>query len=141
MATFLFKTEPTEYSFADLLRDKRTVWSGISNNAALAHLRSAKRGDEVLVYHTGEERCLVGLARIVKAPYEDPKQPGTNGKGEPKFAVVDIEAVRPATEPIELSQIKKDPRFAAFALVRQPRLSVMPVPPAMDAALRTMAGL
>jgi predicted RNA-binding protein with PUA-like domain len=141
MATFLLKTEPSEYSFADLLREKHAVWSGVSNNAALGHLRTARKGDEALIYHTGEEKAVVGLARITSDPYEDPDQPGRNARGEPKFAVVDLAPLRPASEPVDLATVKKDRRFAAFPLVTQPRLSVMPVPQDLDAALRKMAGL
>ncbi len=141
MATFIFKTEPTTYSFEDLVREKRAVWDGISNNAALATLRSARKGDEVLIYHTGEERAIVGLARISRPPYEDPKQPGKSPSGGPRFAVVDIEPVRAARTPVTLAQIKSDGRFAKLPLVTQGRLSVVPVPAAMDAAIRKLAGL
>ena len=141
MATFLFKTEPTEYSFDDLARDKRTTWSGVSNAAALAHLRTARKGDEVLVYHTGDEKAIVGLARVIADPYEDPERPGRTPSDEPKFAVVDLAPVQRAKTPITLATIKADKRFAAFALVKQSRLSVMAVPPPLERALREMAGL
>jgi predicted RNA-binding protein with PUA-like domain len=141
VATFLLKTEPTEYSFDDLIRDKRAVWEGVSNNAALAHIRSARKGDEALVYHTGDEKAVVGLAKIVSAPYEDPSQAGRNDKGEPKMAVFDIAPLKRAKSPVTLAALKADKRFAAFALVRQPRLSVMPVPPDLDVMIRKMAGL
>ena len=141
MATFLFKTEPGDYSFADLLREKRCVWSGVANAAALGHLRTAAAGDEVLIYHTGDEKAIVGLAAVAKGAYEDPAQPGRNDKGQPKFAVVDLKPVRAAKTPVTLGAIKGDARFAAFPLVTQGRLSVMPVPPALDKAIRAMAGL
>lgn len=141
MATFLFKTEPGEYSFADLVRDKVTVWTGIANAAALAHLRTARRGDDVLIYHTGDERAIVGLAKIVKAAYEDPARPGKSPKGEPKHAVVDLKAVRAAKTPVTLAEIKADPRFSALPLVTQGRLSVMPVATEHADLLRKMTGL
>jgi predicted RNA-binding protein with PUA-like domain len=141
MATFLFKTEPTEFSYADLVKEKRSCWNGVSNNAALAHLRTAAVGDEVLIYHTGDEKAIVGVAKVVKPAYEDPQQPGKNAKGEPKFAVVDLSPVKAAKTPVTLSQVKADAKFKDFALVTQGRLSVMPVPPALDKALRSMAGL
>ncbi|GMV24862.1 MAG: hypothetical protein AMXMBFR58_08930 [Phycisphaerae bacterium] len=141
MATFLFKTEPSEYSFDDLVRDKRTAWTGISNAAALGHLRTAAVGDEVFIYHTGDEKQIVGLAKVVKKPYEDPEQPGRNDKGQPRFAVVDIAPVRAVKTPVTLAQIKADKRFAELGLVKQSRLSVMPVPAALDNAIRSLAGL
>lgn len=141
MATFIFKTEPTTYSFDDLVREKRAVWDGITNNAALGHLRTARNGDEVLIYHTGDVKAIVGLARIHKAPYENPKQPGKTPAGLPKFAVVEIVPVRAARTPLTLAQIKADRRFATLLLVTQGRLSVVPVQPELDGALRTMSGL
>jgi predicted RNA-binding protein with PUA-like domain len=141
MATFILKTEPSEYSFADLVRDRHATWDGISNPAALAHLRTARVGDEALIYHTGDEKAIVGLARIAKAAYEDPKHPGKTAMGGPKFAVVDVAPVRAVGRPVTLAQVKADKRFAAFPLVTQPRLSVIPVPEALEKLLRSMAGL
>ncbi len=141
MATLLLKTEPSEYSFDDLVRDTRAVWDGVTNPVALRNLRAAREGDEVFVYHTGDERRIVGLARVRRAAYEDPKRSGRTESGEPKFAVVDLEPLRAAPSPVTLAQVKADPRFRDFALVRQGRLSVMPVPPELDRVLRRMAGL
>lgn len=141
MATFLVKTEPGEYSFSDLTSDKRCVWEGVTNNAALLHLRSIRKGDEVLVYHTGDEKAVVGLARAVSDPYEDPARPGKNAQGRPRFAVVDLAPVTAAKTPAALERIKADRRFAGFPLVTQGRLSVMAVPAALDVVLRSMAGL
>ncbi len=141
MATYLFKTEPSEYSFADLVREKRCVWSGVTNNAALLQLRLVRKGDEVLIYHTGDERAIVGLGRAASDAYEDPKRPGRNDKGEPKFAVVDLVPVRAAKVPVTLAAIKADPRFAEFPLVVQGRLSAMAVAAAFDSPLRLLAGL
>lgn len=141
MRTFLLKTEPSEYSYEDLERDTRAVWDGVTNNAALSHLRTARRGDEVLIYHTGDERRIVGLARVESDPREDPKNPGRNGRGEPRFAVIDLAPVRRVKNPVTLEQVKADPRFGTFLLVKQGRLSVMPVPPDLDRLLRRMAWL
>ncbi len=141
MGTFLLKTEPGEYSFADLQRDGRCVWDGVTNNAALAALRTIAKGDEVFIYHTGDEKAIVGLARALKPAYQDPANPGLNSKGEPKFAVVDLEPRRAAKSPMTLAAIKADRRFAKFPLVTQGRLSVMPVPPELDTAIRNACGL
>lgn len=141
MATYLIKTEPGDYSYDDLVRDKRTTWDGVRNNAALLHLRRIRKGDEVLLYHTGSERRIAGLGTVTKGAYEDPAEPGVNDKGEPKWAVIDIAPRKPAARAVTLTDIKADKRFADFDLVRQGRLSVMLVPPGIDKALRTMAGL
>lgn len=141
MGTFLLKTEPGTYSYADLVRDKRTCWNGVSNAAALINIRAMRKGDECFIYHTGDEKSIVGLASVTRDAYEDPKQPGTNAVGQPKFAVVDLIPLRAAKSPVSLSSIKADARFAEFVLVKQSRLSVMPVPAALDKLLRSMAGL
>ena len=141
MATFLFKTEPGEYAFDDLLRDRKTVWSGVTNNAALMHLRTARPADPVLIYHTGAEKAVVGLAEILTMPYPDPARPAMNAKGEPAFPVVEIKPIKKAPHPVTLAALKSDPRFKAFALVTQGRLSIMPVPSDLAKLLRTQAGL
>jgi len=140
MPTFLAKTEPSEFSFDDLSRNGVSAWDGVTNAAALIHLRTMRVGDDVFIYHTGDEKAIVGLARVVKAAYEDPKQPGLNDRDEPKFAVVDLKAVAMVNQPVTLAAIKADARFKEFALVKQSRLSVMPVPTPMEKALRAMAG-
>jgi predicted RNA-binding protein with PUA-like domain len=141
MAMLILKTEPGDYSFGDLVREKRTVWSGVSNPAALANLRAAKKGDDILIYHTGDEKRIVGLAKVVKEAYEDPKQPGTNGRGEPKFAVIEIAPVKPVPTPVTLAEIKAEPKLAGLGLVRQGRLSVVPVSAAEEKVLRAMLGI
>lgn len=141
MATFLFKTEPGEFSYADLARAGSCVWDGIANAAANGHLRSSASGDEVLIYHTGDEKAVVGLARVSEGPRADPKNPALLVSGEIKFVVVTLEPLRSAAKPVTLAAIKSDPRFKDFALVTQGRLSVMPVPEALDRAIRKMAGL
>lgn len=141
MAMYLLKTEPSTYSFDDLVRDRKATWDGVTNAAALIALRAMKKGDEAFVYHTGDEKAIVGIATVTRSAYEDPKIPGVNAKGEPKFAVVDLKPGKRAATPVTLAQIKADKRFAAFPLVTIGRLSVMPVEPDLDRALRQMAGL
>jgi len=128
-AHWLLKTEPSTYSYADLEREQVTTWDGVKNPTALNNLRAMKNGDQALFYHTGDEKAIVGVARIVSHPYSDPKL------GDPKRVVVDIAPVRALKAPVTLSRVKADPRFAAFALVRLPRLSVMPVTPEQWEAL------
>lgn len=135
MATFLLKTEPDDYSWDDLVRDGGAVWDGVSNNAALLHMRSAAKGDEALIYHTGREKRIVGVARVASQPRTDPNDP------DGRLTVLDLKPLRPAPTPVTLAQIKADPRFADFDLVRNSRLGVMPVPAPLDRALRAMAGL
>lgn len=134
MQYWLLKTEPSDYAFADLARDGRTVWDGVSNNAALIHLRAMQPGDQALIYHTGDERQAVGLASIASAPYADPRL------NEPKLVVVDVMPIRALARPVALAAIKADPAFADFALVRQGRLSVVPVSAEQWARLLAMAG-
>jgi predicted RNA-binding protein with PUA-like domain len=120
---WILKTEPSTYSFDRLVKERRAVWDGVSNALALKHIRSMVKGDQAFIYHTGDEKALVGLARIVSEPYPDPKG------DDPKLAVVDIEAGAPLARPVTLAAIKADPAFAELALVRMSRLSVVPVPP------------
>lgn len=121
MARWLFKTEPTHYSYADLERDKKTVWDGVSNNLALKNLRMVKAGDEVFLYHTGDEKQLVGVAAVTSDPYPDPK------RNDPKLAVVTIKPKQKLKRPVTLAEIRCDQTLKSFDLVRLPRLSVMPV--------------
>jgi predicted RNA-binding protein with PUA-like domain len=141
MPAFLFKTEPDEYSFADLLRDGACVWEGVTNAAAVGHLRSAAVGDEVFIYHTGNEKAVVGLARVASPPRPDPKRPQLTAAGLVKFAVLDLAPIAACPKPVHLATIKADARFADFPLIRIPRLSVMPVPAVLAAALKVMGGL
>ncbi len=140
MPAFLLKTEPSAYSFADLVRDARTCWSGVSNPGALISLRAIARGDELFIYHTGDEKAIVGLARAASGAYEDPARTGLTDEGLPRFAVVDVEPVRALARPVTLASIKADARFKGFALVTNSRLSVMPVPAALARAIRAMGG-
>jgi predicted RNA-binding protein with PUA-like domain len=131
---WILKTEPSTYSFDHLLRDRRTVWDGITNALALKHVRSMAKGDEVMIYHTGDEKAIVGLATIVRAPYADPKA------DDPKLAVVDVEAGARLPTPVSLATVKADPVFADLGLVRMSRLSVIPVPPVHWRRLLALAG-
>lgn len=133
---WLFKTDPDTYSFQDLAAKKKgDVWDGVKNAVALKHLRAVAAGDRVLVYHTGDEKAVVGLARVTRSAYPDPKG------GEPNLVVVDVEAERPLPRPVTLAQIKADPRYKDFDLVRLSRLSVMPVPEDLWKELLGLAGL
>jgi len=129
---WLFKTEPSSYSFQQLQKDKRTVWDGVKNNLALKHLSAIKKGDAIVVYHTGDEKAVVGLARAASDAYPDP------GKKDPKLLVVDIEADKPMPRPVTLAEIKADQKLKSFDLVRLPRLSVMPV---SDDAWKAIEGM
>ncbi len=133
MSVWLVKSDPDTYSFADLVRDRRTVWDGVANAAALGHLRAMKRGDEVLVYESGAVKAIVGRARIAAGPRPDP------GQDDPRRVVVDLAAGAPLPAPVTLAAIKSDPAFRDFALVRISRLSVMPVPPALAARILVLA--
>ena len=117
---WIVKTEPSTYSYDDLARQKTAVWDGVKNNLALKHLRQMKSGDRVLVYHTGDEKAVVGIAEVASAAYPDPKQK------DPKLAVVDLKAIARLPRPVPLAEIKKDRAFADLGLVRMGRLSVMP---------------
>jgi len=122
MATrWLFKTEPSVYSYQQLEKDKKTMWDGVANNLALKHLKDIKKGDLILIYHTGDERQAVGIARALGGAYPDP------GKGDPRMLVVDIEAVKPLPKPVTLAEVKANKKLANFDLVRLSRLSIMKV--------------
>jgi predicted RNA-binding protein with PUA-like domain len=118
---FLFKEEPTHYSYDDLVREKKTVWSGVKNPLAQKHLRSVKKGDQIFYYHTGNEKAVVGIARAATDAYPDPKDRGG------KAYVVDVAPVKKLPRPVTLAEIKSKPAFKGFPLVRISRLSVMPV--------------
>ncbi|MFO0807227.1 MAG: EVE domain-containing protein [Gemmataceae bacterium] len=122
MGRWLFKEEPDHYSYDDLERDGSTVWSGVSNPLARKHLRSISVGDKVLYYHTGKEKAIVGIMKVVGGPEIDP-----NGDDD-KSVVVTVAAIRRLKKPVTLTSIKADSAFAEWELVRQARLSVMPVP-------------
>ena len=120
-ARWLFKTEPSAYSFDQLVRDRRTVWDGVKNALALKHLRAVAKGDEVLVYHTGDEKAAVGIASVVRGAFPDPTAK------DPRLVVVELAADRPLAQPVTLADMKANRALAGFDLLRLPRLSVMPV--------------
>jgi predicted RNA-binding protein with PUA-like domain len=123
MAYWLLKTEPEQYAFEDLVRDRTTAWTGVRNPQAQANLRAMKTGDRALVYHSGERRA-VGVAEVVRAAYPDP----TADDGE--LVCVDVAAVEPLPAPVPLEALKLEPAFVGSALLRQGRLSVVPLSPA-----------
>ena len=118
---WLFKEEPTHYSYDDLVRDRKTSWTGVRNPLAQKHLRSVQKGDRIFFYHTGDEKAVVGVARAAGAAYPDPAD--KTGK----LYAVDVEPMKKLKTPVTLAAIKADKAFAALPLVRMPRLSVMPV--------------
>jgi len=118
---WLFKEEPSSYSFAQFTKDGGTIWSGVRNPLAQKHLRSVKKGDRIFYYHTGSEKAVIGIARAAGDAYPDPKDKAG------KAAVVDVTPVRALERPVTLAEIKASKAFAAFPLTRLPRLSVMPV--------------
>ena len=121
MGYWLFKEEPDHYSFADLERDGSTVWSGVSNALARRNLRSVKRGERILYYHTGKEKAVVGEMKVVADPMPDP-----NGQ-DARLVAVEVRPVRRLRHVVSLARIKADSLLADWDLVRLPRLSVLPV--------------
>jgi predicted RNA-binding protein with PUA-like domain len=121
MASWLVKTEPGEYSWADLVRERKTHWDGVTNPQAQLNMRTMAKGDTVVVYHSQTDKAAVGLAKVVKAGYPDPTDP--NGKR----VWVDIAPVRALARPVTLADIKAEPLFETSPLVRQSRLSVVPL--------------
>ena len=121
MGSWLLKTEPSTYSWDDLVRDRRTTWDGVRNAAALIAIRQMRTGDEAIIYHSGSDKAIVGIAKIVKGAHADPKA------DDPRWAVVDLAPVRPVDPPVPLAAIKAVKGLADFSLVRISRLSAMPV--------------
>jgi predicted RNA-binding protein with PUA-like domain len=113
---YLLKTEPTAYSFADLQRDKQTIWDGVTNPAAVKNLREMKPGDRLVIYHTGDEKSAVGIATVISVEINDPKNPQ-----------VKIKAGKAIAKPMTLADIKALPLFTDSPIVRQGRLSVVPL--------------
>lgn len=135
MAAFILKTEPSTYSFDDLVRDKKTVWDGVSNAVALKHLRSVKKGDTIFIYHTGDEKQVVGMAVAESDSFPDPKLQ------DPKRVVVRIRAGKPFPFAVPLSTFRSDAVLAATDLVRLPRLSVIPLNAAQEKRVVERSGL
>src|SRR5688572_28712520 len=120
MAYWLAKSEPSTYSWDQLVKDKQTVWDGVRNYAARLHLRAMKKGDEVLFYHSNEGTSIVGIAKVAKEAYQDPST-------AEDWSAVDLKAHKKIKNPVTLAQVKADKRLANMALVRLGRLSVQPV--------------
>jgi predicted RNA-binding protein with PUA-like domain len=114
--SYLLKTEPTVYSFADLQREQTTIWDGVTNPAAVKYLRGMKSGEQLIIYHTGDEKSAVGTATVVSVDATDPKTPK-----------VKIKVGKPLAKPVTLAQVKANKLFADSPLVRQGRLSVVPL--------------
>ena len=131
---WIVKTEPSSYSFDDLEKDRRTVWDGVKSALALKNIRAMRKGDAVMVYHTGDEKQIVGLATVVSDPYPDPKA------DDDALVVVDVEVGKRLPRPVTLAEIKADPDFKDLALVRQGRLSVVPVEERLWKKLLRMGG-
>jgi predicted RNA-binding protein with PUA-like domain len=130
---WLVKEEPTHYAFDQFVADGSTVWSGVRNPVAQRNLRSMKKGDRVFYYHTGNEKAIVGTAKVTTEAYPDPRD--TSGK----MVVVDLAPEKKLKRPVTLAEIKASGRFSDWALVRIPRLSVMPVTEEQWAAIEGMA--
>jgi predicted RNA-binding protein with PUA-like domain len=130
---WLFKEEPSSYSFDDLAKDGKAVWSGVKNPLAQKHLRGVKRGDSIFYYHTGDEKAVIGIARALGDAYPDPND--TSGRAY----VVDVGPGKKLERPVTLKEIKADPAFRMFPLVRIARLSVMPVSDAEWTRIEEMA--
>jgi len=133
MAYWLLKTEPGTYAWEDLVREGTTAWTGVSNPQAQANLRAMQAGDRAVIYHSGEKRA-VGVAEVVRTAYPDPAA----GEGT---VSVDVKAVASLPAPVPLEALKQEPAFEGSALVRQGRLSVVPLSPAEWRALTALADI
>jgi predicted RNA-binding protein with PUA-like domain len=121
MAFWLVKSEPSTYSWDDLVKEKQTCWSGVRNYAARLHLRNMKKGDEVFFYHSNEGTDIVGIAKVSKEAYQDPTTE------DDRWVAIDLKPHRKLKKPVPLTEIKKDSKLKEMALVRIGRLSVQPV--------------
>lgn len=122
MNYWLVKQEPTTYNYDVFEKEKKTVWDGVHNNLALKHMRSMKKGDKAFFYHTGDEKCAVGIMDIISDPYPNPKE------SDNRFVVVDVKPKSRLKRPVTLEELKKDKKFKNWELLKISRLSVMPVP-------------
>ncbi len=132
-AYWLVKSEPAKYAYADLVRDGKTVWDGVRNNAAALHLKAMKTGDEVLYYHSQEGLAVVGVAKVVREAFPDETDPAG------RFVAVELAPVRELKRPVTLQEMKANPALASLEMIRQGRLSVSPVRPDEWAAILKMA--
>ena len=131
---WLVKSEPNKYAFSDLVRDGRTVWDGVRNNAAALHLKAMKVGDEVLYYHSQEGLAVVGVAKVVKQAFPDATDPAG------RFVAVELAPVRELKRPVTLAEMKANPALSTLEMIRQGRLSVSPVKPEEWRTILAMAG-
>ena len=121
---FLAKSEPETYAFAQLVKDEKTVWDGVRNFEARNNLRRMKKGDLVLFYHSGDDKAVVGVAKVLREAYPDPTSK------EEDWSAVDLGPVKALAQPVSLGQMKADPAFEGLSLLKKSRLSVLPVSPA-----------
>ncbi|MGE3803965.1 MAG: EVE domain-containing protein [Gemmataceae bacterium] len=133
MALWLFKEEPTHYSYDDLVKDGSTLWNGIENALARKHLRQVKKGDRIFYYHTGKEKAVVAEMKALEDAKQDPESDDENA------VAVKVGPVKRLTAPVQLSRIKADSAFAEWELVRMSRLSVMPVSPEIWKRIEAMS--
>jgi predicted RNA-binding protein with PUA-like domain len=118
---WLVKQEPSSYSWSDLVEEGQTSWTGVRNYTARNNLRKMRKGDEVLFYHSGEEKAVVGIAKVLRTAYRDP----TAKEGD--WSTIDLAPIKPLRRPVTLREIKGNPRLKGIPLIRQSRLSVMPL--------------
>ncbi len=135
---WLVKTEPDVYSFETLLKEKRTHWNGVRNFQARNYLKAMKAGDFVLVYHSQGPKSVVGIACVVKEAYPDPYVKADDPKGE--WVMVDLEALKPVKKEVTLAQIKAEKSLATVSLIKQSRLSVMPLATAEFKKILALSG-
>jgi len=131
---WLLKTEPLTYSYSDLEKDGKTTWDGVKNNYALKNMSRMKKGDLVFIYHTGDEKQIVGIAEVISNPYADLKQKN------PRLLVIDLKPHKKLSKLVTLAELKAQKDLKNFELVRLPRLSVMPVPPEIWKKILKLAG-
>lgn len=134
MNYWLLKTEPAVYSYSDLERDKKAVWDGVTSPGGLFQIKQIKKGDVAFIYHTGDEKQVVGIAEIISDPYVDPTA------NNPRLYVFEIKPKKRLKIPVTLEQIKADKRFKDSHLVNEPRLSVQPMPEELWDTILTMSG-
>jgi predicted RNA-binding protein with PUA-like domain len=132
---WLVKQEPSSYSWSDFTNDRGTSWTGVRNYAARNNLRRMRKGDEVLFYHSGEEKAVVGIAKVARTAYRDPTAPDED------WSTIDLMPVRPLERAVTLREIKNEPSLKQIQLVRQSRLSVMPLSSKEFRAILRMEGL
>lgn len=134
MAKWLVKSEPVKYPWEKMVADRRTHWDGVRNHQASNNLKAMRVGDEAFFYHSNEGKAIVGIVEVAREYYPDPSDPAA------RFGMVDVAAKQALRRPVTLAELKDDPRFAELALIRQSRLSVMPVSDDHWRAILALAG-